>query len=78
MTLPPTPDGVRDAIQSDSPRVKADGKRRLQRHQKACQQKVERVEKLNGDVSAAIRFRESRNQDRMSRYWKKKDAKRHG
>ena len=38
--LPPTPDGVRDAVLSDSPRVKADGKRRLQRHQKACQQKA--------------------------------------
>ena len=78
VTLPPTPDGVRDAILSDSPRVKADGKRRLQRHQKACQQKVERVEKLNGDVSVAIRFRESRNQDRMSRYWKKKELEEEG
>ena len=75
VTLPPTPDGVRDAILSDSPQTKADGKCRLQRYQKACQQKVERAERTSGDPSTAARFREARNSERMERYWRTKSKK---
>ena len=44
LELPPTPAGVRDQIASASPNTHKQGKARLQRHQKACQQKVQRAE----------------------------------
>ena len=42
--LPPTPSGVREAIQSGSPIAKETARKVLQRHQKACHQKVARAE----------------------------------
>ena len=45
MDLPPTPVGVQDGIESGSPVTKAASTRALQRHQKACQQKVDLAKK---------------------------------
>ena len=42
--LPPTPAGLREQLTSDSPNTRKEAKRRMQRHQKACQQKVARAE----------------------------------
>ena len=56
--LPPTPAGVRGGLESSSPVTKAASKKALQRHQKACQQAVDRAEKRilieDGDETAEI------------------------
>ena len=44
ITLPPTPPGVRSAIEHGTPATQAQAKRQLQRHQKSCQQRVVRAE----------------------------------
>ena len=48
--LPPTPSGVREAIRAGSPSTRQHAKRQLQRHQKACQQKVARAEERNPEL----------------------------
>ena len=49
VALPPTPDGVRDAIDSGTPETQRRARKQLQRHQKHCQQKVSRAE-VAGDI----------------------------
>ena len=49
VTLPPTPDGVRDAIDSGTPATQRQARTQLQRHQKRCHQKVSRKE-VAGDI----------------------------
>ena len=47
--LPPTPSGVRDAIAQGTPETKKTARRQLQRHQKACQQLVQRMEEMDAE-----------------------------
>ena len=49
VALPPTPDGVRDAIDSGTPETQRRARKQLQRHQKHCHQKVSRAE-VAGDI----------------------------
>ena len=42
--LPPTPSGIREALATGDKERKQDARRQLQRHQKACHQKVDRAE----------------------------------
>jgi hypothetical protein len=42
--IPPTPAGIRSEIEHGSPNTKPKAKVKLQHHQKACQQKVQRVQ----------------------------------
>ena len=74
--LAPTPAGVREAIDGGSPNTLREGKRKLQRHQKACQQKVDRAEaKAAGELSTRCKkLRKARADQAQSSYWRQKDA----
>ena len=71
--LPPTPAGVRSDIKNGSPNMKTEARHKLQKHQKACQQKVERAE-LAADPEAprAKRHRALRSEANSARTAKKK------
>ena len=73
--LPPTPDGIRSEIEHGSPNTKRKAKVKLQHHQKACQQKVQRVEIVK-DCNAphAKRKRKLRSAGDKARYAKKHGA----
>ena len=77
LELPPTPAGVREVIEHGSPSKKCEAKTKLQRHQKRCQQKVDRAEARAADVHSARakRFRMGRSKQAMESYWRRKDAK---
>ena len=47
--LPPTPSGVRDAIAQGTLETKQTALRHLQRHQKACQQLVQRIDDMGAE-----------------------------
>ena len=49
LELPPTPSGIRQALAGEDDEPKKDARRRLQRHQKACQQAVDRGEKARAE-----------------------------
>ena len=49
LELPPTPSGIRQALAGEDDEPKNDARRRLQRHQKACQQAVDRGEKARAE-----------------------------
>ena len=59
--LPPTPAGLREQLTSDSPNTRKEAKRRMQRHQKACQQKVARAE----ENAEGLHVRRNNNQLRL-------------
>ena len=77
LELPPTPAGVREAIEHGSPSKQREAKRKLQRHQKGCHQKVDRAEARAADVNSARskRFRQDRSQQAMESYWRKRNSK---
>ena len=70
---PPTPAGVRSDIKNGSPNMKTEARHKLQKHKKACQQKVERAE-LAADPEAprAKRHRALRADANSARMAKKK------
>lgn len=59
--LPPTPAGLREQLSSDSPNTRKEAKRLMQRHQKACQQKVARAE----EDAEGLHVRRNNNQLRI-------------
>ena len=60
LALAPTPDGVRDQLKASSPSIQAKGKHAMQRHQKACHQRVDREELKQGRDSAQFQRRAMR------------------
>ena len=64
--LPPTPSGIREALADGDDDRKRKARRLLQRHQKACHQKVDRVEKEREFVTATNHGPGSETADRAS------------
>ena len=53
VVLPPTPSGVREATKSGTPVAQREARRKLQRHQQACQQRVASAEE-KADVGCSV------------------------
>ena len=71
IVLPPTPAGIRDDIQADSPRTQSQGRKDLQRHQQACQQVVDRAERKQGNDEARHERLEAKHRDDARRSYEK-------
>ena len=71
IVLPPTPAGIRDDIQADSPRTRSQGKKDLQRHQQACQQVVDRAERKQGNDEARHERLQAKHRDDARRSYEK-------
>jgi hypothetical protein len=74
VTLPPTPEGIRAGVEDSSPGKRKQSKGLLQRHQKACQQLVDRREMKISDRTRHYRFCSLRQKADASRYTKKREA----
>ena len=73
--IPPTPAGIRSEIEHGSPNTKPKAKVKLQHHQKAYQQKVQRLEIVKEcRAPHAKRKRALRSAEDTARYVKKHGA----